>query len=139
MVAHKVDAGEVQVPAALRALRRMEQPRVVRIRQFLDLLEFRGGLEPIRRGQLFILHTRKRPRSGSEIVIVAGRQSSAIIQSRQKKKTTHRVHLLARRPYPREQPVLHQPDTRHLVPAEHLHDDQRRHDRALLDHAQHLG
>ncbi len=76
VVAHKVDAGEVQVPAALRALRRVEQPRVVRIRQFLDLLELRGGLEPIRRGQLLVLYARKRPGSGSEIVIVAGRQSS---------------------------------------------------------------
>jgi len=47
VVTHEVDAWEVQVPTTLRALRGVEQPGVVRIGEFLDLLELRGGLEPI--------------------------------------------------------------------------------------------
>src|SRR5712671_866614 len=58
--------------------------------------------------------------------------------SAEQTKTTHRMHLLARRPYAREQPVLHKPDARHLVPAQHLHDHKRRQDPALLNHAQNL-
>ena len=65
VVAHEVDAWEVQVATTLRALRRVEQPGMVRIGEFLDLLELRGGLEPIRRCQLFVLYARKisEPRS----------------------------------------------------------------------------
>jgi hypothetical protein len=57
VVAHEVDAGEIQGSATLRALCGMEQPRVVGIGEFLDLLKLRSGLEPIRRSQLLVLHT----------------------------------------------------------------------------------
>ena len=40
VVAHEMDAGEIEMSAALRALRSVEQPRMVRIGQLLDLLEF---------------------------------------------------------------------------------------------------
>ena len=56
VVAHEMDAGQIEMSAALRALRGMEQPWIVRIGQLLDLLEFRGGLEPIRLCQLLVLH-----------------------------------------------------------------------------------
>ena len=55
MVAHEMDTRQIEVSGALRALRRMEQPWMVRIGQVFDLLKFRCRLEPIRRRQLLVL------------------------------------------------------------------------------------
>ena len=52
MIAHEVDAREVQGPSALRTLGGIEEAWMVRIGEFLDLPEFLGGLVPIRRSQL---------------------------------------------------------------------------------------
>ena len=55
MVAHEMDTRQIEVSGALRALRGMEQPWMIRIGQVFDLLKFRCRLEPIRRRQLLVL------------------------------------------------------------------------------------
>jgi hypothetical protein len=64
VIAHEVDAWEVQGPSALRALCSMEQSWVVRIRKVLDLLELLSGLVPIRRSQLLVLKNTRQKNEG---------------------------------------------------------------------------
>ena len=55
MMAHKMNARQIELPTAARALRDMEHAWVVRVGQLLDLLELRLRLESVRADQLLVL------------------------------------------------------------------------------------